>query len=341
MYITSFFSLSELYELKDKKIFITGGTGFIGKWLILSLLYINKNFNLNLSITVLTRNQKKFHFEYPDIANDKAVSFNNGDIRSFEFCNTCYDFFVHAATDVENKISDSEMLSTTIDGTKRVIDFAKKTNVKDILYTSSGAVYGHHKTKTGSVENFINNNKVSSYGKGKKISEELLLEASLKFNFKLSIARIYAQVGPLMPFNKHFAIGNFINDALHNRPIVINGDGSPKRAYLYISDTIVRLIKLMISSKKTDIWNISGDEAVSIKNLAQLISKLLDSDKGIIINSATKPINDIDYYYGSPLKINKEFDLIKTFTLNESIIKTADWLKVNYNLNDDIFKYEM
>jgi len=130
--------------INDRMFFITGGTGFFGKWLLSSFLYINKKKNLSNKAIVLTRDKKSFLSVNPQYICDDLL-FVEGDIASFEFPKLPIHYIIHAATEANATLNTEQplqMYSTIVEGTKRVLELAKQKKVKAILHTSSGAVYG-------------------------------------------------------------------------------------------------------------------------------------------------------------------------------------------------------
>ncbi|MEJ7682711.1 MAG: NAD-dependent epimerase/dehydratase family protein [Segetibacter sp.] len=117
--------------LRNKRIFITGATGFFGKWLLGSFLYINNKLSLNAHICALSRNPEAFLAEYPSFK-DPSINFIKGDIQSFDFPGDDYHFVIHAATDADaqqNIDSPLLMLETITLGTKRILEFAQKNQL--------------------------------------------------------------------------------------------------------------------------------------------------------------------------------------------------------------------
>ena len=204
--------------IRDKRIFLTGSTGLFGKWLLTELQ------ELNAELVILTRNPEAFRKSFP-LVESMTVNFVKGDIRDFEFPKGRFDYCIHAATPVVSddlNNAEDEMTSVIVNGTKRVIEFAQTTGVGRLLYVSSGAVYGVQPPQVERIPENFPCNPVTAYGKGKLRAEELCLQSSID----CMIARCFAFVGPQMPLDAHFAIGNFIGNCLRNEPIVIKGDGT-------------------------------------------------------------------------------------------------------------------
>src|SRR5260370_1615757 len=111
-------------EMRDKHIFITGGTGFFGCWLLESFSYINRQLNLNASATILTRDPAAFAMKCPHLAADPALAFLAGDVRSFSFPEGDFQYIIHAPTEPSARQAAEKplaMLTTIIDGTPRLL----------------------------------------------------------------------------------------------------------------------------------------------------------------------------------------------------------------------------
>lgn len=270
----------ELWDkLKNKTIFITGATGFFGKSLLQNLLFANREVNLNIKIIALSRNSENFILNHPEF-NDDSIEYINGDIKNFKFPEQPIDYVIHAATDANINLIINEPLNiyhTIVDGTKHVLELSKNKKVKSLLYISSGAVYGKQPpTLTHVTEDFIGSpnvyDKDSAYGEGKRVAEMLCNVYNKQYNVNSKIARCYSFVGPHLPLNAHFAIGNFIEDILKNKQIKIHGDGSPYRAYLYTADLVIWLLTILFEGQTCHPYNVGSDEAINLEDLANIVN---------------------------------------------------------------------
>src|SRR6185437_516648 len=223
-------------EMRNQRIFLTGGTGFFGCWLLESFAHINRVLELSAQVTVLTRNPAAFVAKCPHLAADPAITLLVGDVRSFEFPEGEFSFVIHAATEASAKQAANEpleMLATILDGTERTLKFATSHNTRKLLLTSSGAVYGSQPPDVDHVgEDYRGGpdplDPSSVYAEGKRMSEQMCALYAKRSEVEIKIARCFAFVGPHLPLDAHFAIGNFIGDVLAGRPIHIGGDGTPR-----------------------------------------------------------------------------------------------------------------
>jgi dTDP-glucose 4,6-dehydratase len=317
---------------RGKRIFITGGSGFIGKWLLAALLEADRRLALGCVIEILTRSPLEFIRNAPQISCSSNVTLRQGDVRTFEFPSGNFEIVVHAATDVAQPASPWETFATCIEGTKHVLDFARHCHAEDFLLTSSGAIYGRHPEIIGSVTEEYNGGPNttsldSAYGEGKRVSEWLSFALAAETGIKIKVARIYAQIGPWIPLDKHFAIGNFINDVLANRNIIIRGDGTPIRSYLYAADTAIWLWAMVVRSNVSRVWNVGGSDGISIANLAKLTAETLGFTKKIIILQEADKNRSIDAYVPNVNRAKFELDIPSPLSLSESITRTAKWVQ--------------
>ena len=285
-------------SLSGKTIFVTGGTGFFGIWLQMSFVYINRKQNLQANMVILTRNKKIFFDKYPSLSNNAEISFVEGDICSFPFFEGNVDFIIHAATEASvqlNLESPLTMFHTIVDGTKRVLDFAVEKKVTSFLYTSSGAVYGMQPARCKNIKEDYSgapetSNPASVYGEAKRMAEVLCAVYHQNFLLPVKIARGFAFVGPYLPLHTHFAIGNFILDTLLKRDIVIKGDGTASRSYLYAADLVIWLWTILIKGQNNRAYNVGSDFEVTIAELAKMVNEatLPSNNKITMLSSEVK-----------------------------------------------------
>lgn len=325
--------------LLGKKIFITGGTGFIGRWLLETFVEMNRNIGESSKAVVLSRNPEKFLKKAPHLSNRKDIEFVQGDVRSFEFPREKFNYIIHAATDVStdlNQVDPLEMLDVIVEGTKHVLDFAVKCNAEKFLFISSGAVYGRQPPEITHIpEDFsgapLFTHTMAPYGEGKRTAELLCYLYSKKYGFEVKIARCFALVGPYMPLNAHYAIGNFIRDGLSGGPIVVKGDGTPYRSYLYASDLVVWLWTILFRGENCKPYNVGSEEAITIRDLAYLVASCFDKPMEVKILGTPDPNKPPERYVPSTARARRELGLKQNVSLKDAILKTIEYYR-NANL---------
>jgi dTDP-glucose 4,6-dehydratase len=272
-------------ELRGASLFITGGTGFFGTWLVEAILAANRRFDLGCHVTVLSRDPARFAVKAPHCAADPAITLIAGDVRDFRFPEGPVTHVIHAATDVTppgGTVDSRTIFDTCVAGTRRAIELARQLESERFLLVSSGAIYGRQPADlshiaedfAGVVDPLV---PLSAYAAGKREAEALCVAAAEaaaheRAPLHVTIARCFAFVGPRLPLDAHYAIGNFIRDAIGGGPITIHGDGSTHRSYLYASDMVQWLITILIRGRNAEAYNVGHEDAVSVGQLAEEVA---------------------------------------------------------------------
>jgi len=320
-------------EVRGQRIFITGGTGFFGCWLLESLLWANDQLRLGVSAVVLTRDPAAFERKATHLATHPAVRLEQGDVRDFQAPDGDFPYVIHAATEASVRQAREEplqMLDTIIDGTRRVLDFARSHGTKKLLLTSSGAVYGAQPSGiTHLAEDYAGGpdpaNPLSVYGEGKRLAELLCALYASRHGMECKIARCFAFVGPRLPLDIHFAIGNFIRDATRGGPIQVNGDGTPYRSYLYAADLAVWLWTILFQGASCRPYNVGSEHDLSIADLAREVAQALDPAIPVRIACPPDPGQPPARYVPWTKRARQELGLSEHVPLPEAIRRTAAW----------------
>lgn len=320
-------------ELRDQNIFITGGTGFFGCWLLESFIWANTKLQLNASAVILTRNKAQFEKKCPHLFHHPALRFHDGDIRDFEFPKDKFSHIIHAATDASVHLNESNpllMLDTILKGTKRVLEFTKICGAKRFLLTSSGAVYGKqptnvtHLSENDACQPEITDSK-SAYAIGKCTAEHMSCLFGKQYGFDVKIARCFAFLGPYLPLDIHYAIGNFIRDGLGGGPIIVQGDGTPYRSYLYAADLAIWLWTILFKGKSFHPYNVGSNKAYSIVEVANRVAHNFESIPEVKVmkqpSSNALPMR----YVPDITRAEKELQLSPQISLDEAICLTKKW----------------
>jgi nucleoside-diphosphate-sugar epimerase len=320
-------------ELRGERFFITGGTGFFGCWLLESFLWANERLNLHSYATILTRRPHAFVDTVPHLAQAECITLLEGDIRSFSFPAGTFSQVIHAATEANAKLNADYplmMLDTIVDGTRHMLDFASQCGAKNFLLTSSGAVYGKQPTNMTHIpEEYLGApdplDIKSAYGEGKRMAEHICAQYAGNDSMQPKIARCFAFVGPYLPLDTHFAIGNFIRDSLNGGPIEILGDGSPHRSYLYASDLAIWLWTILFRGKSCQPYNVGSEFSISMAKLAKIVANKSKPVSKINRNIPVPSVIPGERYVPSTFTAHKDLDLLHWIDLDTAIEKTIHW----------------
>lgn len=230
-------------KLRGARLFITGGTGLFGRWLLESLLWANDRLDLGVHVAALVRRPESWGETAPHLAHHPALTIHQGDLLTFAFPRETFSHVIHlAAPSGPSQNRDYlALFDILVNGTRRMLDFAVQAKVQRFLYVSSGAVYGRHVKAARDVDETCREapdplDPAACYDEGKRAAELLCALYLRQKGLSTVVARCFSVLGPFLPLDWHYAAGNFIRDALAGGPIRVAGDGSPERSYIYLAD---------------------------------------------------------------------------------------------------------
>ena len=324
----------ELWEnVRGQKIFLTGGTGFVGTWLVESFVWANHHLRLDAQMVLLSRHPDAFRNKAPEAGADPCISFITGSVTDFPFPSLNFRYIIHGATDQSAPPSSEEPTGTfdrDVAGTRRVLEFARTAGTARLLFTSSGAVYGRQPSEISHVsEEYagapFTTDLQSAYGQAKRVSEFLCVMHGQQYGFDPIIARLFAFAGPRLPLNLNFAIGNFVRDVLSGGPVRIGGDGSPMRSYLYAADLAIWLWTLLFKGKSARPYNVGSGVEISIKDLAQAVVDTCAPGMPIAVAQDVVPGKPVARYVPCVDRVRTELGLQAKVPLEEAIRKMYLW----------------
>ena len=264
-------------------IFVTGGTGFFGKALLRHWASGAEPELAGARFTLLSRDPERFTAEHGELLRGLDVSLHRGDILDAGSLPKVGDFshVLHAATDSTQglALTPLQRFEQISSGTRNILDWAVRLRIPRLLMTSSGGVYGRQPADcerigedwTGMPDPMEPQN---AYSLAKRVAEHLCALYHEAYGIETVIARCFAFVGEDLPLDAHFAIGNFMRDALAGRDITVQGDGSPLRSYLDQRDLAHWLSVMLLRGQARRAYNVGSDQAISIAELAALVARL-------------------------------------------------------------------
>lgn len=321
-------------ELRGADLLLTGGTGFVGKWLLGTLLAADERHGLGLRICIPTRNPAAFTVAYPSLARAPQVGLLQADITALSgiLRGRRFSHIVHAATDASAQLNRDDplrMIDTVVVGTREVLRLAEATPPRRLLFISSGAVYGPQPPALpGLPEEWAGGPDplaaYAAYHEAKRLAEQMCAAAARSRAFAhVGIARLFAFVGPFLPLDTHFAIGNFIGDALARRPIAVRGDGSTVRSYLYAGDMAAWTLAILLRGRHMRAYNVGSSRAISLRDLATLIDGAAGSGRGIAVLGSPDATRPIDRYVPDNSRVIGELGVVEWTSLDEAVRHTV------------------
>jgi nucleoside-diphosphate-sugar epimerase len=279
----------------------------------------NREFQLGARLAVLSRHPQ---------TGRKGVSFCTGDVRTFAFPEGNFSHVIHLATPTTAVSEPFEIQEICVDGTRRVLELARVRGARKFLLASSGAVYGPLPRDLERVpEDFLGGpdplDQRSAYGEGKRMAEWMCATASRAWGLETKIARGFAFIGPYLAIDAHFAVGNFIADALAGRPIVVRGDGTTVRSYLYAADLAIWLWTILIRGELARAYNVGSEREINIAELAGLVAEI--GRTSVEVRGTPVVGEKPERYVPSTARARSELHLQERIDLSEAIHRTITW----------------
>lgn len=269
-------------DFSEAKILITGASGFVGSWLIELLREYSISQSQVMQVVGITRNSRATQ-EKIGHDNFRFVNWVEGGVEKIAEIQFEFTHALHCATPTTKETGSQDienMKVSSIDGMKFLLNAAKlNCNKPRILHTSTGAVYGNVKLSSGrfpltqNLESYAidNSSRHFSYGKAKRQTEDMLLQANKDGYVSGVNARLFAFYGPGVPTKSHYAIGNLIDQAINSRVLTLNGTGMATRSYMP-GNAMAASILFTLSSEIVGATHIGSGEGKTLQNWAQIIS---------------------------------------------------------------------
>ena len=315
----------------DNNYFLTDGTGLFGTWLVLFFDWCHEKSLSEPRVTVLTRRDA--------LPIRKFLNSFYGTTESFDYPDGVFDRLIHlaapSARDTFNGMSDQAKLQQMYIGTKNILEFASSKVIGRSLFTSSGAIYGGFPKAENGLINELNRSaplsKTPNIGLalGKRVAEFLIADYARDGQVNAGVARCFSFIGPGLPTDLHYAVGDFVGKAIAGRDIIINGDGSPVRSFMDLGDVVYWLMTILERGDVGDDFNVGSSQAITIFKLAEMVRDHVNPNIKIVIKkgsnaSSGNPANH--FYVPDTSKIRDKLDVRQLVTLTESIKNYAKFL---------------
>ena len=311
------------------RVLITGGTGFVGRHLL--DVVDSKQTSMTLDdVIIASRSPQETGHDVETVT---------WDVTSDSVPNLEVDAVIHAATPASaelNARAPRVMFDQIVDGARRVIEFcAKQHGQPRLVFTSSGAVYGEMPPELTA---WTEDSKIAAdsldannaYASGMRAAEALFARAGREGVCRPTFARLFAFSGRHLPLDKHFALGNFVRDALEGGPIRVRGTGTSVRSYLDGDDMATWLLLALSSEASVDqVIHVGSDHAITISELAHLVGDRAgidpEAEERVVIEGRTTAIDGRDRYVPSTEVTRALLGITGVVSLADSIDRMLQW----------------
>ena len=294
------------------KIFVTGGSGFVGQHLVSSLL--KKNHKITIFDSSIKKDKK---------LKSKNLKIIKGDIQKFDEikkASSNSELIVHLAAQISVNDSMKNPLKTNainVTGSLNVFQACKENKISKIIVASTAAVYGVSKNIL--VDETYPTIPISPYGASKLAMEKYLQCFAHSYNLDAICLRFFNIYGQGQSKEYASVISKFVENLEQNKSLEIFGTGSQTRDFVSVDDVVQAIEKSIknIKGKRGDIYNIASGKSVSIKDLAKLLISI--SKKNVKINYRKARIGDLKYSRASIKSARKELGYAPKVSLEKGL----------------------
>lgn len=329
----------ELEPLRQSRLVVVGGTGFVGTWIAEMVAALNDEYQFGLKLSLISRSTDQFASRLPHLANRADVQLIKSDVRQLGQFPMDADWVIHAAANPDVRTHASNPLDTAsviVDGTTSAVRTAERlSRLKMFLYLSSGLVCGvQSASKNGTAENaqgapppeasFI-------YPNAKRFAETICSAARTQCRIPALVARPFSFIGPYQPLDTPWAQTTFLSDALRGHAIRVLGDGQVVRSYLYGSDAAFWFLKILTAGQSGDVVNVGSPVGITLQDLAKEVAINFEPSPEIMFNTSPRSAGRSAQLLPDTTHAQKEYGLSVFTSLEEAIKLTVQWHTMQTN----------
>lgn len=306
------------HKCSGKTFLVTGASGFLGKWIVNVLMYLNTQGLLDeeCHVIALCRNGNKAKDIFSKYKGNKRFDILEQSVETPIALSENIDYIIHAAsiaTTSSFNVNPVGVLTANIIGIYNLLEFAKSNHVKAILFMSSGAVYGDSEDaieKLSETDCFkLDFNKIENcYAEGKRVGELLCRSYWEQYHIPTKIVRISHTYGPGIDIEDGRIFSDFVKSILKGEDLVIKGSGMDSRPFCYISDAVIAFFKVLFSGKPGEAYNMANSkQTVTIAELAEILTQSAFLEKNL----------KVQYLQGRPVKSEHQKIIVNIEKLNQ------------------------
>lgn len=320
--------------LSNSSILVTGGSGFLGCWVIEFIHYLNKYQNMNIEIFCLDRNTENIEMHLNHIKDQKNFNLIQSDIRGITDLPGDINYIIHGASSPDTRAHSSnpiDVMTSIAGGTASILHSANRlSKLVKFVNVSSSAVYDEgtdlsiSEDSPGLSLELKSNN---AHSEAKRYAEMLCTAARSEARMPVTSIRPFTFCGAFQAMDSPWALNNFINDVFSKRPIRILGDGNTIRSYMYGADLAAWVLIIMNNSKNGTVYNVGSNTGYTLSEIAEKVSKNSNNSSEIILNSSLTGSLANRSLVPNTDKAEKELGLSQYTDIDTAIERTMAWYK--------------
>ena len=268
--------------LAGKTMFLTGATGFVGRWLLAAIERLNGKLAAPMAVRALTRGERPVEAPW--------LTWIDGDVRAFTDSAPA-DLVLHAALSSSATLpgADAALIDTAVRGMNAARRHVSACGARRLIVLSSGSVYGTAYGVLSEDSPLAELAAEDSYAFAKREVEAVSRAASADAGLDVVVARLFTCIGHGYRRHGHLAHVSMIDDVRAGKPIVLRSDGSAVRSYIFGADLAVWLLAIA-SSKGSAVVNVGSDAAISMLAFARTMARLAGRSPDAVVVRATDPV---------------------------------------------------
>lgn len=301
-------------ELRNSNVLVTGATGLIGVSLVRALLCANRVKNLNLHVFALIRNRDKAEKIYNKLLNRPDLTLEMGDVTEKISISQKMDYIIHCACVTTSKVminNPVETLLTSVDGTKNILEFARKSNCRSVVYISSMEIYGSFIRANNNVTEtelgYINPLNVrSNYPESKRLCENMCVDFYSEYKVPVKIARLSQTFGAGILPEENRVFAQFAKSAINGKDIVLHTRGLSEGNYCYTRDTVMGILFILLKGVNAEAYNVANSEThTTIADMAKMVCEKFGNGRMNVVFDIPKS-NIFGYAADTKMKLNAD-----------------------------------
>lgn len=311
-------------KLKNTSILITGATGLVGSYLIKALSAINRAHNANIKILALVRSPEKAQSVFGELLKRGDIELIVGDVLQSVVTESNIDYIIHCASVTNSKemvTKPVETICISVDGTKNILELARKKNIKSAVYISSMEVYGAPDAALPSIgENNYGYvdvlNVRSCYPEGKRMCECLCASYAHEYKLPIKIARLAQTFGAGVNKNETRVFAQFARSLINNEDIILHTKGESTGNYCYTRDCVLGILYIITRGKNGEAYNVTNENTnMTIVQMAEMIAE----KSGNISVVFDIPEDALKYGYAPPVKMKLSSEKLRSLGWKSNI----------------------
>lgn len=327
----------EFHRLSGKTLLVTGGTGFIGSYLLETVAYLNDHvLPKACRLYAVTRHPRQTAARFPHLVGRPEFTVIEQDVRSLRLPSISWDFVIHAAapSDAREYLKDPlRTAQTIVAGTSALLEELAKVQPQSMLFVSTGLVYGEQPAAMPALQEDYRGGPYlatarSCYAEAKRYAELLCCMHREQRGLPVCVARVFNLVGPRQNMNTTSAVADFIRQALDGDTIRIHDDGRAVRTYCYIAEAVAALWKLLLRHPLADLVNVGSDrDPVSFVELAHRISRVMAKSLRVTVEGAPPAGTGGRRYVPDLGRLYQLEGWKPALPLDEALLRTINWYR--------------